>query len=223
MTNKSLYEDLIEMKIDEEKLLRLTKYKGKEIKETDHNTIIIKIEDEVVKQRKEKQHRWKTNNDEAWEKYKNTTEDNKELDKTWKNEKDTNKNWREWKHIVYKILNETLGKIRITNNNKQGIDKEVREMMKEKREVRKRTKEAGEPEEKRRLEEKRKELERQITKKLEERDEEKISGITKSLNDKRNNYDVLWKIKKKVQRKKETAHIIKDKVGNDLKAPEDIK
>ena len=139
MTNESLYEDLIEMKIDEEKLLRLTKYKGKEIKETDHNTIIIKIEDEVVKQRKEKQHRWKTNNDEAWEKYKNTTEDNKELDKTWKNEKDTNKNWREWKHIVYKILNETLGKIRITNDNKQGIDKEVREMMKEKREVRKKS------------------------------------------------------------------------------------
>ena len=55
MTNESLYEDLIEMKIDEEKLLRLTKYKGKEIKETDHSTIIIKIEDEVVKQRKEKQ------------------------------------------------------------------------------------------------------------------------------------------------------------------------
>ena len=34
------------------------------------------------------------------------------------------------------------------------LDKEVREMMKEKREVRKRTKEAGEPEEKRRLEKK---------------------------------------------------------------------
>ena len=47
--------------------------------------------------------------------------------------------------------------------------------------------------------------------------------MTKSLNNKKNNYDVLWKIKKKIQKNKETAHIIKDNEGNDLKAPEEIK
>ena len=176
-----------------------------------------------MKQRKEKQHRWKTNNKEAWKKYKITTEEHNELDQTWTKEDDVNRNWREWKYIVHKILNETLGKIRITNNNKQGIDQEVKEMMNEKREIRKKTKEAREIEEKNRLEERRKELEKQITKKLQARDEEKLSEMTKSLNDKRNNYDILWKIKKKVQKKKETAHIIKDKEGNDLKAPEEIK
>ena len=75
-------------------------------------------------------------------------------------------------------------------------------MMNEKREIRKKTKEAKDTEEKYRLEERRKELEKQITKKLEERDEEMLKEITKSLNSKRNNYDILWKIKKKVQKRK---------------------
>ena len=47
--------------------------------------------------------------------------------------------------------------------------------------------------------------------------------MTNSLNDKKNNYDVLWKMKKKMQKKQETAHVIKDKEGNDLKTPEEIK
>merc|ERR1712105_7386 len=134
--------------------------KGKEIKETDHNTIFIKIKDDIVKQRKEKQHIWKTNNKESWENYKSTTEDNEELDQTWINKKDINRNWREWKDIVHNILNATLGKIRITNNNKQGIEREVKEMMNEKREIRKKTKEAKKSEEKKRLVERRKELEK---------------------------------------------------------------
>ena len=54
MTNESVYDDIIEMKIDEEKLYRLTKYKGKEIKETDHNTMIIEINDVRQQQSREK-------------------------------------------------------------------------------------------------------------------------------------------------------------------------
>ena len=55
MTNESVYDDIIEMKIDEEKLYRLTKYKGKEIKETDHNTIIIEINDARQQQKEIKE------------------------------------------------------------------------------------------------------------------------------------------------------------------------
>ena len=54
MTNQSVYDDIIEMIIDEEKLYRLTKYKGKEIKETDHNTIIIEMNDTRQIQNKDK-------------------------------------------------------------------------------------------------------------------------------------------------------------------------
>ena len=53
MTNQSVYDDIIEMKIDEEKLYRLIKYKGKEIKETDHNTIIVEINDTRQTQKKD--------------------------------------------------------------------------------------------------------------------------------------------------------------------------
>ena len=54
MTNQSVYDDIIEMTIDEEKLYRLTKYKGKEIKETDHSTIIVEINDTRQTQKKDK-------------------------------------------------------------------------------------------------------------------------------------------------------------------------
>ena len=45
VTNESIYDDIVEMNIDEEKLYRLTNYKGKETKETDHNTIIVELND----------------------------------------------------------------------------------------------------------------------------------------------------------------------------------
>ena len=43
MINQSVYDDIIEIKIDEETLYSLTKYNRKEIKETDHNRIIVEI------------------------------------------------------------------------------------------------------------------------------------------------------------------------------------
>ena len=222
MTNESIYEDIVEMKVDEEKIYRLTNYKGRVKTETDHNTIIIEINDDRQKQKKEKQMRWMTNNKEAWKKYHSTTEDNIEIDQTWRNE-DVESNWQEWEKVMHKILNETFGKVRISNNNKQGIDKNVKEMMSEKRKIRRKAKETKNHEEKMKLEEKRRNLEIQIKKKLEENDERMISDMTNCLNDKKNNYDALWKMKKKMQKKQETAHVIKDKEGNDLKTPEEIK
>ena len=223
MTNESIYEDIIEMKIDEEKIYRLTNYKGKIKTETDHNTILIEINDDKQRQKKEKQHKWMTNNKEAWKKFHSTTDKNKDLDQTWINEEESQNNWIEWEKVVHKILNETFGKVRITNNNKQGIDEKVKEMLDEIRKIRKMAKETEKQEEIRKLEEKRRDLESQIKKKLEENDERKISEMTNSLNNKKNNYEVLWKIKKTMQKKQETAHIIKDKEVNDLKAPEEIK
>merc|ERR1739842_236114 len=94
LTNESIFEDIKEMKIDEEKLYRLTKYKGREIKETDHNTMIIEINDEVIKQKKEKQYRWNTKSKKGWLNYEKDTENNKELDSTWKNDKNIPKEWK---------------------------------------------------------------------------------------------------------------------------------
>ena len=52
VTNKSVYDDIKYMKIDEEGLYRLSKYRKNEIKETDHNTVIIVIDDSIVQKRK---------------------------------------------------------------------------------------------------------------------------------------------------------------------------
>ena len=114
MTNESVYDDIIEMKIDEEKLYRLTRYKGKEIKETDHNTIIIEINDVRQQQKRDKRVKWNTKNKNGWNLYKENTERNKDLDQTWKS-KDVQKEWKEWMKIVNKILGESLVKISSKN------------------------------------------------------------------------------------------------------------
>ena len=110
MTNQSVYDDIIEMKIDEEKLYRLTKYKGKEIKETDHNTIIVEINDTRQTQKKDKKVRWNTKNKKGWKIYKEITENNADLDETWRGD-DIEKEWENWNKIVNKILKESLGNI----------------------------------------------------------------------------------------------------------------
>ena len=116
---------------------RLTNYKGKEIKETDHNTIIIEINDSRQHQKTDKKVRWNTNNKKGWKLYKDTTEYN-DLDQTWKSN-DVQKEMKNWMRIVNNILRKPLWIIRISNKNKQGIDNEVREVLKVKRKIRKET------------------------------------------------------------------------------------
>ena len=222
MTNQSVYDDIIEMKIDEENLYRLTKYKGKEVIETDHNTIIIEINDTRQIQKKDKKIKWNTKYTEGWEIYKEATENNRELDRSWRSD-NIEKEWENLIEIVNKILNESLGKIRITDKNRQGIDDEVREMMQEKRKIRKETHNTENLENKNILIKRRKEVEAKIKKKINENEEEKILEMTKSLSDKKNNNKELWKIKRRTQTKQSSAFVLKDNEGNDIVNPEEIK
>merc|ERR1711915_1046960 len=151
---------------------RLTKYKGKEIKETDHNTIIIETNDTRQIQNKDKKVKWNTKNKEGWKIYKEITENNAALDGTWRGD-DIEKEWENWNKIVNKILKESLGNIRISDKNRQGIDNKVREMMEEKRKIRKETNNMNDTENKNLLIERRKEIEDKIKKKINE-NEEKI-------------------------------------------------
>ena len=222
MTNQSTFDDIIEMKIDEEKLYRLTNYKGKEMKETDHNTIIIEMNDTRLAQKIDTKTRWNTKNKKGWEIYKDITENNKDLDKTWRGD-DIEKEFENWMTVADKILSRSLGKIRITNKNKQGIDDEVRKMMEEKRKVRKETNNTENPESKITLINRRKEIEAQIKKKINANEEERIIEVTKNLSDKKNNNKELWKIKRRTQTKQTSAFVLKDKDGKDITKPEEIK
>ena len=222
MTNQSVYDDIIEMNIDEEKLYRLTKYKGKEITETDHNTIILEINDTRQHQKKDKKVRWNTKNKNGWKVYKETTENNKDLDQTWRSN-DVQKEWKNWMEIVNKILRESLGKIRVSDKNIQGIDNEVRKMLQEKRKIRRETNATEDTENKNNLIQRRKEIETLIKQKIEKNEEEKIIEMTENLSDKKNNNKELWKIKRRMRAKQSCAFSVKDKEGNDINNPEGIK
>ena len=132
------------------------------------------------------------------------------------------KEWGKWVEVMNKILAESLGKVRISNRNKQGIDDEVRELMQEKRKVRSETNITENLENKKILIERRKEIETQIKKKIEENEEEKITEMTNKLSDKKNNNKELWKIKRRTQTKQTSAFSVKDKDGNDINNPENI-
>ena len=79
--------------------------------------------------------------------------------------------------LVNKILMKTLGIIRITDKNKQGIDSEVRELMEEKRKICKETNSIQNEEEQITLINKRKEIEDQIRKKIIENEERSITEM----------------------------------------------
>ena len=125
--------------------------------------------------------------------------------------------------MLNKILNDSLGKIRISNRNKQGIDNEVREMLQDKRKLRKETNLTTDPEKKNRYIEKRKNLENKIKKKIGENEEEKITEMTKQLSDKKNNNKELWKLKRKIQTKQSCAFAVRNKEGDEITSPEGIK
>ena len=74
---------------------------------------------------------------------------------------------KNWMKVVNNILRKSLGIIRISNKNKQGIDDEVREMLQEKRKIRKETNSTDSIEDKNKLIQKRKEIETKIKQKIE--------------------------------------------------------
>ena len=222
MTNENLYEDVTRMKIDEEKLFRLTKYKRRNIKETDHNTIIIEINDEIKKQKRDQQRRWKTYSKQGWEKFKDTTEEHPELDNTWKTN-NIQKEWNNWLKITNRILQESFGKVRIQENRRQEMDDETKTLIERKREIRKKVNRAQRMEDKEMLIRERRQIEEQIAEKVEDIEEDKINKISEKLSEKRNNYKTLWKMKKTAQRKQDSAFIIKSEDGKELRKPEEIK
>ena len=71
--------------------------------------------------------------------------------------------------------------------------------------------------------ERRREIESQIKKKIEENEEKLLIEMTEKLSDKKNNNKELWKIKRKTQTKQTGAFSIKDKEGNEITNPEGIK
>ena len=150
------------------------------------------------------------------------TEENLDVDKTWRS-KDVQCEWKEWMKAVNHILMESFGIVRITENVKQGLDEETRKLIQEKRELRKKANSAENNETKNKLINDRKEIEMKIGNRIEENEEAKLYEATQRLSDKRNNYDVLWKIKRISQKKQTNSFILKDPKGNEIRKPKEIK
>ena len=65
-------------------------------------------------------------------------------------------------------------------------------------------------------------IEQKIKNKIEENVENRIVETTKKLNDKRNNFDVVWNLRNETRKKQESAFVLK-KYGFEVKDSEEIK
>ena len=149
-----------------------------------------------------------------------------EFDELWRvqdiSESDIENEWIKWKKKLYEILDKSFGKIRISNKVKPGVDKEVKELIAEKRKIRKEiNKEENRPK-KSELIRKRQDIEKKIAEKVEGNEERKLEKIINKLNDKANNNQVLWKLRRDINSKSQCQFVVKDKEGNELRDPEKI-
>ena len=117
LTTKSLAEQINEITVDECGTHRI---KGK--KETDHNTIMLDVNMEIIKENKLIK-RWKLNNKEGWKNY------NEELQKEY--QENEPKSQEELQNLIKKVMKKTIGQVTIKiRNNKMKEKDRIKELRK---------------------------------------------------------------------------------------------
>ena len=120
----SLAKNVKKVKVDEEGIYRI---KGKS--KTDHNTILVEVELNIQKEKKQIK-RWNINNKEGWEKY------NNEFKRRYKNENP--KTSKEIQKLITSTMRYTIGQTTITIGDKRKKETEkIRQLRKERKIARK--------------------------------------------------------------------------------------
>ena len=126
ITNRTMTEQVQKMVIDEDHKYKMSrkKKKGKTVTEikSDHNTILVEINLEVVKPHKQTLKTWNIKNEESWKKYNEDTQ-NIQMAMRWEDDdEDLNKKFSKWKRkiksLMYKHLERVTIKTGKVNNNK---------------------------------------------------------------------------------------------------------
>ena len=112
--NKTVYEKIEGMVIDEEKNNVLTKYHiedGKtEITESDHMIISLTMKSKKQKVKETKKEKWDTKNEDGWKKYEKLTQNNTKLVECSDGSEDLDKVYARWMKEIKEILKKMLQK-----------------------------------------------------------------------------------------------------------------
>ena len=125
--NWEMYENINKMIIDDEHKYKITRYqkkKGKAIETpSDHNTIIIEVNENIISQRiKEK--RWNYKNEEGLTRYKNATE-KMEISEQWDPGGDINKKYKKWTKQIKTTMYRTIQRVTIEPKKTKSAIKEL--------------------------------------------------------------------------------------------------
>ena len=147
ISNEMKKTEITKIIVDEQheyKLARYRKIKGKRMEfKSDHNTILIKMNEENMKRKNVKYKTWNIKNQNSWAEFKNDTENMKIIGE-WKNEKEMNEGYKKWqsnlKSLMYKHFERitikdgkiTSRKIRTLTNRRKALSNEIEQLKKKK-------------------------------------------------------------------------------------------
>ena len=118
ITNNNAHQSIQKMQIDEEHNYKLSRVKrsksNKTIIKSDHNTILLELDKYIEQTPNQKSKIWNVKDNNAWEKYKNETENIVMIEK-WKNEENMNKKYSIWSRQMKSLMYKHLDRLTLTN------------------------------------------------------------------------------------------------------------
>ncbi len=207
--------------VDEEGSLRI---KGKN--ETDHNTILTNIRinqprtPHIIK-------KWKLENNEGWEKFSEViTKGMKELNNKTHGTKQ--EMYNKFENMVKRTLKSTVGERVIDINKPTKIkSEEIQKLRAAKKKAKKKFETAcktGQPAEKRETLEDYQRHSRKLREAIEKEEQKRLDEKLKKISEEaKHNPNIIWKLRRKIIKKKELEYEIMDEEGNTISNPEEAK
>ena len=204
--NEFMIAEVQKMCIDETEMYRPTKYVGKKVTKTDHNSIIINIKVNKIASKLNESY-LNTKCQEGAVIFKEEI-DNAELDDIFINAENMDDDYGKLTKVWNETLKRSFKTVKRSKNRTVGVDSEIKELMLKEREVKGEWKVGVEKQEK--LDQIREEISKKISVNLEKSTKEKIDNIAKS----KCPQAEVFKIRKSIRKSESMDFPLKDMNGN---------
>ena len=197
LLSRDIEAKMVSIEVDEKGTMRTRGYS----KESDHNTMIMKMKTERCTST-QKIKKWRLNNEEGWKQYN---------EKIAKLKVDENRNYEEYRKQIISALKETVGQDTITVSNKKNkprLSTEMRQLREERKKKRKQFCQASKEDKQRSLEEYYK-AQSDIRIRIQREEKERLQKTIDMITNAENPRNIIWEMRKKINRRhKEEYDII---------------
>ena len=189
LLSRDIEAKMVSIEVDEKGTMRTRGYS----KESDHNTMIMKMKTERCTST-QKIKKWRLNNEEGWKQYN---------EKIAKLKVDENRNYEEYRKQIISALKETVGQDTITVSNKKNkprLSTEMRQLREERKKKRKQFCQASKEDKQRSLEEYYK-AQSDIRIRIQREEKERLQKTIDMITNADNPRNIIWEMRKKINRR----------------------